>query len=350
MTPVRVLILGTGGMASQHVKLLRQDARAEIVGAVDVDAKRAQLFAETHGIPKSFGALPDALAWGAFDAAMNVTPDAVHHPTTMALLKAGKHVLCEKPLAENATLAREMAETAEKAGLINMVNLSYRNVAALEEARKRIAAGEIGEVRHVEASYRQSWLVGNAWGDWRTDPKWLWRLSEAHGSKGVLGDVGIHILDFTCHAAGLMPVSLQARLQTFHKAKGDQIGEYKLDANDSAVMSVEFSNGALGVIHTSRFMTGYGNDLKLAVFGTEGGLELHHGMAWTELRICNGDDVNSFAWRQVPAADVENNHRRFITAVLSGQNAEPSFARGAALQQILDSCQAPGAASGVKLT
>ncbi len=104
---------------------------------------------------------------------------------------------------------------------------------------------------------------------------------------------------------------LQARLKTFHKAEGDKIGDYALDANDSAMMSVEFSNGALGVIHASRFMTGYGNDLKLAVFGDKGGLELHHNMGWTELRMCSGGDVNSFAWRQVPAADIENNHRRF---------------------------------------
>ena len=349
MQTVRVLILGTGGMASQHVKLLRQDHRAEIVAAVDVDAARAQAFAATYGIANAFGSLPEALSWGEFDAAMNVTPDAIHHPTTMALIAAGKHVLCEKPLAENAKLAWEMSDAAGTAGLVNMVNLSYRNVAAVEEARKRIAAGEIGEVRHVEASYRQSWLVGNAWGDWRTDPKWLWRLSEKHGSKGVLGDVGIHILDFTCHCAGLMPVSLQARLKTFHKAPEDQIGPYVLDANDSALLSMEFSNGALGVIHASRFMTGYGNDLKLSIFGTQGALELHHGMGWTELRMCNGKDVNTFAWRQLPSTDVESNHRRFITAVLTGQNAEPSFARGAALQQILDSCQVPEASVAVSL-
>lgn len=349
MTTVRVLILGTGGMASQHVKLLRQDGRAAIVAACDVDGNRAKAFADLYGIAQSFGSLDDALAWGEFDAVMNVTPDAVHHPTTMVLLGAAKHVLCEKPLAQNVTLAREMAEAAAQAGVVNMVNLSYRNVAGLEEARKRIAAGEIGEVRHVEASYRQSWLVGNAWGDWRTDPKWLWRLSEKHGSKGVLGDVGIHILDFACHAIGLMPVSLQARLKTFHKAAGDKIDDYPLDANDSAVMSVEFSNGALGVIHASRFMTGYGNDLKLAVFGDKGGLELHHGMAWTELRICSGDDVNTFAWRQVPASEVENNHRRFITAVIARQAVEPSFAYGAALQQIMDSCQAPAATGAEQL-
>ena len=175
----------------------------------------------------AFGTLEDAIAWGQFDAAMNVTPDSVHYPTTMKLLAAKKHVLCEKPLAENFRLADEMATTADKAGLINMVNLSYRNVAEIQEARARIASGEIGEVRHVEASYRQSWLVSQSTGAiGEADPKWLWRLSEKHGSNGVLGDVGIHILDFTAHAINMMPVSVQARLKTFHKAPGDQIGEY----------------------------------------------------------------------------------------------------------------------------
>ena len=178
MSKIRVLILGTGGMARQHVALLREDPRVEITGAADVDLARARAFTETHKIPNAFGTLEDAIAWGQFDAAMNVTPDSVHYPTTMKLLTAKKHVLCEKPLAENFKRADEMATTAGKAGLINMVNLSYRNVPAIQEARKRITTGEIGEVRHVEASYRQSWLVGNQWGDWKTDPKWLWRLSK----------------------------------------------------------------------------------------------------------------------------------------------------------------------------
>ena len=148
-----------------------------------------------------------------------------------------------------------MAAAAEAAGLVNMVNLTYRNVPALQKARALIAGGEIGEVRHVEASYRQSWLVGNHWGDWQTSPMWLWRLSEAHGSKGVLGDVGIHILDFATFAVGMAPISLQARLEDLHKAPGDRIGDYPLDANDSAVMTLSFENGALGIIHASRFMT-----------------------------------------------------------------------------------------------
>jgi predicted dehydrogenase len=336
MSKLRILILGTGGMAVAHVRLFRDDPRAEVVACCDVAPGRAEAFAQAHGIGKAFTKLEDAIAWGGFDAASNVTPDAIHHPTTLPLLAAGKHVLCEKPLAESFALADAMASAAETAGVINMVNLSYRNVAALAAARDLIAKGEIGELRHVEASYRQSWLVGNFWGDWRTDPKWLWRLSEKHGSKGVLGDVGIHILDFAAHAVGQLPVSVQSRLQTFPKADGDRIGEYPLDANDSAVLSVAFENGALGIIHTSRFMTGYDNVLKLHVFGTEGAMEIHHGQGWTEIRACTGADVHTLAWRQIVSPPVETIHRRFVTAVLDGKQADPSFRRGADLQKVLD--------------
>ena len=111
----------------------------KLLAAADVDLGRAKAFADAHKIPNAFGTLEDAIAWGQFDAAMNVTPDSVHYPTTMKLLAAKKHVLCEKPLAENFRLADEMATTADKAGLINMVNLSYRNVAEIQEARTRIA-------------------------------------------------------------------------------------------------------------------------------------------------------------------------------------------------------------------
>lgn len=344
---VRVLVLGSGAMAATHVRNFRADPRAEVVAVADVDFKRAEQFARKHGLPGVFSSLDAALADGSFDAVSNVTPDAVHHPTTMKILAAGKHVLCEKPLADREALAGEMADAAEEAGVINMVNLSYRNVAALEKARSLIATGELGEVRHVEASYRQSWLVGNYWGDWRSDPRWLWRLSHAHGSKGVLGDVGIHILDFATYAVSMMPVSVQARLKTFHKADDDRIGEYRLDANDSATMSVEFENGALGVIHASRFMTGYDNVLKLAIFGTEGALELEHGLDSTVLRMCSGQDVHTLAWRRVAAEPVDTIYRKFITAIIEGRNCEPSFRRGAQLQRILDLCYGCEAATAV---
>ena len=347
---VKLFVLGTGGMAGSHAKAFAADPRVEMAGCSDIDLGRAEKFAKEHGIAKAFGSLDDAIAWGQFDAATNVTPDSIHHPTTMKLLAAKKHVLCEKPLAENFMLANEMATTAEKAGVINMVNLTYRGVAGLQKAKQLIAAGEIGEIRHVEASYRQSWLVGNQWGAWDKLPMWLWRLSEKHGSKGVLGDVGIHILDFVTYAVNMMPVNIQARLKTFHKAEGDKIGEYVLDANDSANMSVEFENGALGVIHASRFMTGYGNTLKMHVFGTKGALEIENDHDRTTLRVCSGEDVHTQAWRDIVRTEAEpTNYHKFITAIVDGKNGDPSFRRAADLQKVLDLCFSKEASQGAKV-
>lgn len=335
---VRVLILGTGFWAATHAATFAAIPGCWVVAGVDSNAERARSFCATHGIPRAFGDLDEAILWGEFDAVSNVTPDAIHHPTTMKLIAAGKHMLCEKPLAPSYKLALEMTEAIERAGLVGMVNLTYRNVAALQQARRMIAEGAIGEVRHVEASYRQSWLVGNQWGDWRTDERWLWRLSSEHGSNGVLGDIGIHILDFATYATGLDPISVQARLKTFPKAPGDRIGEYCLDANDSVVMSLEFANGALGVVHASRFMAGYGNALRLHVFGHRGALELEHSHETTLLKLCDGDKVHDLAWRAVRCLPVKTNWELFVDAVRAGRGGEPTFRRAADLQKVLDLC------------
>lgn len=338
MSKIRLLVLGTGGMAKAHATAFALDPRVVMVGACDVVPGRAAEFAKAYGMAKSFEDLDEAITWGGFDAATNVTPDAIHHPTTMKLLAAGKHVLCEKPLAENFTLADEMAGAAAKASVINMVNLTYRNVAALHVARKLVTDGVLGRIRHVEASYRQSWLVGNHWGDWKTLPMWLWRLSQKHGSKGVLGDVGIHIMDFASFGCASELVAVQPRLKTFHKADGDKIGEYPLDANDSAVMTVEFANGAIGVIQASRFMTGHDNELHLRIHGDKGAVEVKHFEGWTELRACTGNDVNTMAWRHIKPDPVETNYRRFINAIAAGKNEEPDFRHAADLQRVLDLC------------
>src|SRR4029450_11105004 len=137
-------------------------------GGVDVDPARLENFNAAHNIPNGFASLDAAIAWGQFDAVANVTPDSIHHPTSIAALRAGKHVFCEKPLATDATKAFEMVDVAESAGLVNMVNLTYRNVAQLQKAREIVTSGQIGAVKHVEASYLQSWLVSKARGGGRT--------------------------------------------------------------------------------------------------------------------------------------------------------------------------------------
>ncbi len=336
--PIALLILGTGGMAGRHLEQFSAIPGCTIVAACDVNATRAKTFAELHGIAHVFDDLGKALEWGCFDAVINATPDGVHKATSLEIIAAGKPIYCEKPLATNAPDAFEMVDAVEEAGLINMVNLTYRHAHALQHARNLIAAGEIGTVRHVEASYLQSWLVGRHWGDWRTDERWLWRLSSSHGSKGVLGDIGIHILDFVTYGTGLDIAALQARLKTFDKAEGGAIGAYTLDANDSVAMTVEFDNGALGVIHMSRFATGKTNELDLTIHGDRGALKIWANTTDSSLQGCLGPDIETQTWRSMECSATPINAERFVMALRADAAAAPGFRRAAELQKLLDLC------------
>ena len=333
---MRLLILGTGGMANQHAKHFAAIPGVTLAGGVDVDPGRLEKFTAEHKIERGFASLDAALEWGAFDAVANVTPDAIHHPTSIAALRAGKHVFCEKPLATDFAKALEMTEIAEASGLVNMVNLTYRNVAQLQKAREIVLSGEIGAVKHVEASYLQSWLVSKAWGDWRTESQWLWRLSKKHGSNGVLGDIGVHILDFASYGSGLDIDHVFARLKTFDKAPGNRIGDYDLDANDSFTMAVDFANGALGVIHATRWATGHFNELRLRVYGEKGGVEVQHRHNGSQLRVVLGADAETATWQEMEVEPVATNYQRFAEAVQTGKTLEPSFRHAANLQKVLD--------------
>ncbi len=338
MTDQRILILGTGSIAHTHAEHFELIPGCRLVAAVDTDETRARAFAERHAIANAFGDLEAAIAWGQFDAVVNSTPDGVHYSTTMRLIEARKAVFCEKPLAVNHRDATAMTEAAEAAGLIAMVNLTYRNAHAIQTARRMVLNGEIGEVRHVDASYLQSWLTAKHWGDWRTDDRWLWRLSASHGSKGVVGDIGVHILDFLAFGTGLDVVALTARLKTFPKAEGDAVGAYRLDVNDSCAMTVELSNGALGVVHMSRFGTGKLNDLDLTIHGTQGALKVWSDHETSRLEACLGPDIETQTWRPVDCPPTPKNAERFVIALLTGANGEPTFRRAAEVQKLLDLC------------
>jgi len=313
----------------------------ELAGAVDVMPANLEAFATTYGVPNRFGSLEEAIAWGQFDAATVVASDAFHHPLVMQLIAANKPIFCEKPLATNHALALEMTEAAERAGLVNMVNLTYRNVAELHKARQIVTSGEIGEVKHIEASYLQHWLAQRDFSnEAELSGRWLWRLSRNHGSNGTLGDIGIHIIDFTTFAINQPIVSMNCRLQTFRKVDGDRIGEYVLDANDSFIISAEFGNGAIGTIHSSRWASGHSNDQKLRIYGNRGGIELSHGHWGTLLRVCAGADVPTSTWREVKAEPVKSNYERFVDAVRAGRqevsDTLPDFRRATELQKVLD--------------
>jgi predicted dehydrogenase len=338
--PVRLLILGTGGMAKNHAESFAAIPGVTLVAGIDTRPDGLAAFQKAHGIPQGFASVEEAIDWGQFDAVTNVTPDAAHYATTLPFLAAGKHVLCEKPLATNAGHAEEMATAAAQAGVVNMVNLTYRNVPALQQAAQMVREAAIGTIRHFEASYLQSWLTQPAWGHWDREAQWLWRLSTKHGSKGVLGDVGIHILDFATFVAGMQVDAVSCLLQTFDKAPGGQIGEYMLDANDSATLQVRLSNGALGTVAATRFASGHLNDLRLRIYGQTGGLEVTFEKSVSRLRACLGADLQTATWHEVDCPPVPTVYQRFIAAIRGEGAAEPDFARGAALQRLLDLAEA----------
>jgi predicted dehydrogenase len=334
---VRVGIIGTGGMANVHASQFNKIKGCKVVAACDVDLDRAKVFAGKYGIPRIYGDAASLLAEAEVDAVSIVTPDAFHMTVALQCLAAGKHVLCEKPLALNAGDAKKMVVAAQKAGVINMVNFSYRDWPCIQGAATAIHRGDIGEIRHVEASYLQAWLVSKVWGDWRTTPAWLWRLSSRHGSKGVLGDVGVHIVDFATYPAG--PIrEVYCRLKAFPKAPGNRIGKYRLDANDSATLNVEFANGALGVIHTSRWVGGNANRLYLKIAGTKGTIEIDSDVSTDSYKVCRGKDLDAGLWKTVKCKAVPGNYQRFITAIQTNIPGQPDFARGLEVQRVLDAC------------
>ncbi|CAN5372557.1 Gfo/Idh/MocA family oxidoreductase [soil metagenome] len=334
---IRIGIVGTGGMANAHAQEFLKIKGCKITAVCDVDAGRAAAFGDKYDVKKRFGQFGEMLDSGTVDAVSIVTPDGSHAPLSLMAIAAGRHVLCEKPLATNYRDASKMARAAQEKGIINMINFSYRNSSAIQKAASIVHSGQLGRVSHVHGAYLQSWLASKVWGDWKTTPAWLWRLSTKHGSRGVLGDVGVHLLDFATFPVG--PVkTIEATLKTFPSLKGKRMSGYDLDANDSALMTVEFAGGALGSLHTTRWATGYANSVSLVVHAELGAIRIDLDRSYTELEICEGADRDTCTWRKLDCGKTPNMYERFVHSIRKGVNDQPDFARGAAIQKVLDAC------------
>ena len=336
---IKLGIIGTGSMANIHATNFKKIKDVEIVACCDVEKEKAEKYSENHGVNSCYSDVSDMLDNEKLDAVSVVTSDRFHHPVVMKALSKKLHVLSEKPLALNAKDAWEMAKMAKKKGVINNVNFSYRNSSAAQLAAKLIKKGEIGNIKHIEARYQQSWLVSNAWGDWRTGSQWGWRLSTKMGSNGVLGDVGVHIYDLTTFIAGTGIAELNSLVKNFKKTPGDYMGN-KFDANDTVVTMSKFDNGAVGSIFASRFITGHPNDLKVGVYGDKGAIEVYLNdvrSSYEELHICKGDNaLKKNSWETLIAPETPNMYQRFISGVKSGKNDQGDFATGARVQDYID--------------
>lgn len=344
MATIKVGIIGTGGMANSHAGRFNSIRGCQVVACLDVIRDRAQAFAERHGIKHVCTRVADVLA--EVDAVSVVTPDAFHVPISIEVLRAGKHLLCEKPLATSLAEARKLMtvwNTARRKGLIGMVNFSHRQGQHFIEAQRLVQSGRLGDLRYVRSNYLQSWLSSDCWGSWTTE-KFLWRVQTAKGSDGALGDLGCHILDFATGVAG--PIKrLNCALRTHEKTlpDGRQVtrhGGHALDANDTFVVEMDFADGGFGVCESTRWATGLANSVNLEVYGTAGALMCGHGNSGrgTYLQVCLGRARHTNTWTPRKLKSTPDNWQRFIKAVKTGVQDQPDLTRGAEIQAYLDAC------------
>lgn len=334
---IHLAVIGTGSMAHSQVRQFKKVRGVRVVAACDVIPKRVAAFAREFDIPGVHSDPDEVFRRSDVDAVTIVAPDGVHAPLAIAAAKAGKHILCEKPLALNAVDARRMTAAAQRRGVINMVNFSYRDNAAIQRAHALVAKGVIGRPIHFEAAYLQSWLSSTVWGDWRKTTAFLWRLSTGHGSGGVLGDVGVHLLDLVGYVTSPYR-RVYCTLKTFPKARGERVGPYRLDANDSAAIVAEMENGALGVLHLTRWASGHANHVHLRLHGDEGGLFIDFDRDWNLLDLCAGENRHRARWRTIRCARTPNIYERFVRSIRTGRNDQPDFAQAAQIQAVLDAC------------
>jgi len=296
------------------------------------------------------------------------TPGSSHAEIAIAALEAGKHVLCEKPLANTTAEAEAMVAAAAKAagsGVKAMVGFNYRRVPAIELARRLIAGGRIGEVRHVRAVYLQDWIV---------DPAFplVWRLDAGEAGSGALGDIGSHIIDLAQHLLGASIESVSGLTETFVKqrplaevAEGSTsgaggLGEVTVD--DAALFVARFAGGAVGTFEATRFATGRKNGLGLEVNGSEGSiafdlerlneLELYEAagaeQGFRRVLVTESDHPWVGSWWP-PGHVLGWEHtfvhqaRDLLTAIGDATDPAPSFADGLQVQRVLEAVLASAA-------
>ncbi|MEV6846431.1 Gfo/Idh/MocA family oxidoreductase [Actinoplanes sp. NPDC051411] len=293
------------------------------------------------------------------------TPGDTHAEIALAALAAGKHVLCEKPLANTVAEAREMASAAAAAasasGVRTMCGFNYRRVPAVALMRDLISSGRIGRVRHVRAHYLQDWIV---------DPSFplVWRLRKEVAGSGALGDIGAHIVDLTQFVTGQSITSVTALTETFVKSRPlpsasaglsatatDSVGEVTVD--DAALFLARLDGGAVATYEATRFATGRKNALRVEINGSLGSLafdfermnELEFYDAtrpgpeqgFTRILVTEPEHPYMSAWWP-PGHGIGYEHsftheiRDLLEAIGAGRDPAPSFADALQVQLVLD--------------
>jgi predicted dehydrogenase len=287
------------------------------------------------------------------------TPGSSHAEISIAALEAGKHVLCEKPLANSVDEARAMAAAAARAadgGVRAMVGFNFRRVPAVALAGELVAAGRLGAVRHVRGAYLGSHLL---------DPRFplVWRLQAEHAGSGALGDLGAHAIDLAQYLAGDRIAGVSALTETFvpERPLADGSGARgPVTVDDAALFIARFAGGALGSFEATRFATGHTEGLRVELNGELGSIVWDLG-ALNELRLFDATEepaTQGFRRIQVTRAGhpyagawwpdghtIGYEHtfthevRDLVHAIADGHDPVPSFADGLQVQEVLDAVQ-----------
>lgn len=281
MEKLKTAILGTGFMGRVHAENVRRLGTVEIAAVAGSSDEKARAFGQSIGVGRTTGDYHTLLKDPEIQAVHVLTPNAMHYPMCKAALDAGKHVLCEKPFTMTATEARELAGIAKRSGLANCIEHNLRYYPVVQQIRRMIEAGDLGEILIVQGTYSQDWLL--------YDTDWNWRLeSKFNGPLRAMGDIGSHWMDMIQHLTGLPITAVCADLATFHKnrrkPKGSietfagktlQPDDYQstpIDTDDFGAVLLHLGDRARGAFTVSQMSAGRKNMFTFDIYGTRAGV------------------------------------------------------------------------------
>ena len=278
MRKMKAAVIGAGFMGKTHVEALRRLGTVEVAAVAGISPEEAQSFAAAQGIPV---AAPDYKAILADPEIVGVhicTPNATHAPIAIEAMKAGKHVLCEKPLAMSAAEAQQMVELAAQKKLVNATNHNLRYYPMVQQIRRMVEAGELGEILTVQGTYSQDWLLYDTDFNWRIQKK-------ANGPLRVMGDIGSHWMDTIQHVTGLAITELCADLAIIHKTRKqpkvaietfagktlqpEDYNQVKIDTEDFGMCLLHMGKSCRGAFTVSQVAAGCKNRFEFMVCGSK---------------------------------------------------------------------------------
>jgi predicted dehydrogenase len=314
----------------------RASGAAEIVAVCDIDRERARSVAADWGAPLVCDTEAELLALPAVDAVSICTPNDRHFPQAMAALAAGKHVMCEKPLAMTLDEARQMQAAA--AGVVTGVNFRYRWIPAARFVSDLVAAGALGRIYHGVFHYFNGWLA---------DPNApaAWRTMRAQTGSGALGDLGSHIIDLAALWLG-EAVRVRGDLTTYTPERPTPDGgRLAVDVDDAASFTIDYQSGAVGQFLATRCALGRGNYQRVELYGSEGAVVYEFEKAdrgADRVQLCLGRAQARHGGYSTVEVSPEHLLGKpsgpileFVAAIRAGRPAAPDFADGLRCQEIM---------------